>query len=57
MAVCNAEYEIITVDTGSYGYLSDSSVVSSTKFVEKLKKNDRLNIPGPHTQPGDDAEK
>ena len=54
MVVVNGEYAFFTVDIGSYCSHCDSGVFNNTKFAEKLE-NDRLDIPGPCTLPGDDA--
>lgn len=50
LAVVNANYEFMYVNTGTNGSASDESVLQNTKFYEKLMRG-KLNLPQPSTLP------
>lgn len=51
LAIVDPDYKFITIDIGSYGKDSDSTIFQRSSFYQKLVEN-QLNIPGPKTLPG-----
>nr|CAI5860083.1 unnamed protein product [Callosobruchus analis] len=51
LAIVDPDYKLITIDVGSYGKDSDSTIFQRTSFYLKLLDH-QLNIPGPKPLPG-----
>lgn len=54
MAVVNAKYEFMMVDSGTNGHVSDGGVISNTTFG-RLLEDGELSIPEPETSHEEDT--
>lgn len=51
LAVCDAHYQFVIIDVGNAGRFSDSGVLSSSTFGQKLESH-TLSLPNPVALPG-----